>query len=418
MAYPAAVREAWLAELTGIREKGIYKEERFIHSPQAAHISVEFPSGSALREVVNLCANNYLGLSSHPEVIAAAHKALDERGYGMSSVRFICGTQDLHRTLEQKLTDFLGTEDTILFPSCLDANAGVFEAILGAEDVMISDRLVHASIVDGIRLCKAMHDTYKHCDMGTWRKSCRSTRTSACGSSSRTGLLDGRRLRAARRDRGARRQVQRDGVPRRQPRVGVHRQDRPGCPRAFRRDGQDRHHHDDARQGARGASGGCVSGRKEIVELCRQKARPYLFSNAVPPPIAASAIKVLEILSATTERRDKLEVNAKFWRKGLIDAGFVIKDGESPIVPVMLFNAKLAQDVARDLYYEGIYVVGFFFRWCGGQARIRTQLSADHDIPMLERALEAFKKVGANHGILGLDKKGLSRSTDSDGDRN
>ncbi|MDO8836814.1 MAG: aminotransferase class I/II-fold pyridoxal phosphate-dependent enzyme, partial [Vicinamibacterales bacterium] len=165
MAYPAAAKEVWLGELAGIREKGIFKEERYIHSPQAAHISVEFPSGSPLKEVVNLCANNYLGLSSHPAVVAAAHKALDERGYGMSSVRFICGTQDVHRELERKLTEFLGTEDTILFPSCLDANAGVFEAILGPDDVMISDRLVHASIVDGIRLAKAMHDTYKHCDM-------------------------------------------------------------------------------------------------------------------------------------------------------------------------------------------------------------------------------------------------------------
>ena len=165
MAYPAAVQEAWRAELSGIREKGIFKEERFIHSPQSSHIKVEFPGGSPLKDVINLCANNYLGLSSHPDVIAAAHKALDERGYGMSSVRFICGTQDIHRELERRLTEFLGTEDTILFASCLDANAGVFEAILGPEDVMISDRLVHASIVDGIRLCKAMHDTYKHCDM-------------------------------------------------------------------------------------------------------------------------------------------------------------------------------------------------------------------------------------------------------------
>jgi glycine C-acetyltransferase len=409
MAYPAAVKEAWLGELAGIRQKGIYKEERYIHSPQAARIQVEFPSGAALQPVVNLCANNYLGLSSHPDVVAAAHKALDERGYGMSSVRFICGTQDVHRELEQKLTEFLGTEDTILFASCLDANAGVFEAILSPEDVMISDRLVHASIVDGIRLCKAMHDTYKHCDMAHLEQKLQEHQDKRI----RVIITDG--------------VFSMDGdiapldeiVALGEKYHALVFLDDSHATGFIGKTGRGVHEHCGVMgkidiitttlgKAMGGASGGCVSGRKEIVELCRQKARPYLFSNAVPPPIAAASITVLNILSKTTERRDKLEVNATFWRKGLIDAGFVIREGESPIVPVMLFNAKLAQDVARDLYHEGVYVVGFFFPVVpAGQARIRTQLSADHDIPMLERALESFKKVGAKHGILGLDKKAI-----------
>ncbi len=409
MAYPAAAKEAWQAELSGIREKGIYKEERFIHSPQSSRITVEFPSGAGLKEVVNLCANNYLGLSSHPDVVAAAHRALDDRGYGMSSVRFICGTQDVHRTLEQKLTAFLGTEDTILFASCLDANAGVFEAILGPDDVMISDRLVHASIVDGIRLCKAMHDTYKHCDMAHLEQKLQEHQDRRIRVIITDGVfsMDG--------DLAPLDQIC-DLADRYNALVFLDDSHATGF---IGKTGRGVHEHFGVMgridiitttlgKALGGASGGCVSGRKEIVELCRQRARPYLFSNAVPPPIAASAITVLDLLSASTERRDALEANATFWRKGLIDAGFVIRDGDSPIVPVMLFNAKLAQDVARDLYQEGVYVVGFFFPVVpAGQARIRTQLSADHDIPMLERALDAFKKIGAKYGILGLDKKGI-----------
>jgi glycine C-acetyltransferase len=409
MAYPVAVKDAFAGELAGIREKGLFKEERAIHSPQSAHIKVEFPRGAELREVINLCANNYLGLSSHPDVVAAAHKALDERGYGMSSVRFICGTQDVHRILENKLTEFLGTEDTILFASCLDANAGVFEAILGPDDVMISDRLVHASIVDGIRLCKAMHDTYKHCDMAHLEQKLQEHQDKRVRVVITDGVfsMDGD---LAPMDQICRLAEQYNAL------VFLDDSHASGF---IGKTGRGVHEHFGVMgkidiltttlgKALGGASGGCVSGRKEIVELCRQRARPYLFSNAVPPPIAASAIKVLEVLSASTERRDKLEQNAIFWRKGLKEAGFVVRDGDSPIVPVMLFNAKLAQDVARDLFYEGIYVVGFFFPVVpAGQARIRTQLSADHDIPMLSRALESFKKVGATHGILGLDKKGI-----------
>jgi glycine C-acetyltransferase len=409
VAYPSAVQEAYQAELASIRDKGIFKQERFIHSPQAADIRVEFPSGAQVKEVINLCSNNYLGLSSHPEVVAAAHRGLDERGYGMSSVRFICGTQDIHKQLEAKLTEFLGTEDTILFPSCMDANGGVFEAILGPEDVMIADRLVHASIVDGMRLCKAMQDTYKHADMKHLEQ----------------------KLEEHRDKRG--RMIITDGVfsmdgdlapldeivaLAEQHRAMVFVDDSHGSG-FMGRTGRGVHEHfgvvgkidvitTTLGKALGGASGGCVSGRKEIVELCRQKARPYLFSNAVPPPIAYAALKVLEILSASTERRDKLEANTRFWRKAVPEAGFVIKEGDSPIVPIMLFNARLAQDIARDLYAEGIYVVGFFFPVvAAGQARIRTQMSADHDIPMLERAIDAFRRVGAKYGILGLDKKGI-----------
>jgi len=409
MAYPAAVREAYQAELTGIKDKGLFKEERAIHSPQAAHINVEFPRGSDLKEVINLCANNYLGLSSHPDVVAAAHKALDERGYGMSSVRFICGTQDTHRVLEQKLTEFLGTEDTILFPSCLDANAGVFEAVLTADDVMISDRLVHASIVDGMRLCKAMTDTYKHADMAHLEQKLQEHQDRRLRVIITDGVfsMDGD---LAPLDEICRLAEQYNAMVFLDDShaSGFIGKTGRGCHEHFGVMGKIDILTTTLGKALGGASGGCVSGRKEIVELCRQRARPYLFSNAVPPPIAAAAIKVLEILSATTERRDKLEANANFWRKGLKDAGFVIRDGDSPIVPVMLFNAKLAQDVARDLFYEGVYVVGFFHPVVpAGQARIRTQVSADHDIPMLARALESFKKVGARHGILGLDKKGI-----------
>jgi glycine C-acetyltransferase len=409
MAYPKTIQEAYKTELEEIRAKGIFKEERFIHSPQSSSISVEFPTGSELSEVVNLCSNNYLGLSSHPDVIAAAHEGLDSRGYGMSSVRFICGTQDIHHQLEDRLTEFLGTEDTILFPSCMDANAGVFEAVLGPDDVMISDRLVHASIIDGIRLCKAQHDTYKHGNMKHLEQKLEEHQDKRARVIITDGVfsMDGD---LAPLDEICALAEKYDAM------VFVDDSHASGF---IGKTGRGTHEHYGVMgkidiitttlgKGLGGASGGCVSGRKEIVELCRQKARPYLFSNSVAPPIVTAALKVLEILSATTERRDKLEENTKFWRQGLEEAGFVIKKGDSPIVPIMLFNAKLSQDVARDLYHEGIYVIGFFFPVVpAGQARIRTQLSADHDIPMLERALEKFKKVGEKYGILGLDKKGI-----------
>ena len=409
MAYPAPLKEAYRGELQGIRDKGIYKEERFIHSPQAAGIRVEFPAGADLQQVVNLCANNYLGLSSHPEVVAAAHRGLDERGYGMSSVRFICGTQDIHRELEKDLSTFLGTEDTILFPSCMDANGGVFEAVLNDQDVMIADRLVHASIVDGMRLCKAMQDTYKHADMKHLEQKLQEHQDRRArliitdGVFSMDGDLAPLDEIVALAERYQAMVFVDDSHA-----SGFMGKTGRGTPEHFGVHGRIDIVTTTLGKALGGASGGCVSGRQEIVDLCRQKARPYLFSNAVPPPIVYAARKVLEILSASTERRDKLEANTAFWRKGLKEAGFAIKDGDSPIVPIMLFNAKLSQDMARDLYAEGIYVIGFFFPVvAAGQARIRTQLSADHDIPMLANALEAFKRVGAKYGILGLDKKGI-----------
>ena len=358
--------------------------------------------------MINICANNYLGLSSHPEVVKAAHAGLDSHGYGMSSVRFICGTQDIHRKLEKMVTEFLGTEDTILFPSCMDANAGVFEAVLTKDDVMISDRLVHASIVDGIRLCSAMHDTFKHSDMAHLEEKLQLHNDKRLKMVITDGVfsMDGD---TAKLDQMAdlcdkydamlfcdeiHMQVDSLAKPAVEHTKNAGSWDvwtslRPPLGKAWEE-----------------ASGGCVSGRKELVEMCRQKARPYLFSNTIAPPVVAGVIKVLEILSATTERRDKLEKNTKFWREGLTDMGLIIKEGDTPIVPVMLFNAKLSQDVSRDLYEEGIYAIGFFFPVVPqSQARIRTQISAGHEIHHLEKALDAFKKVGKKYNILGKSKQ-------------
>jgi glycine C-acetyltransferase len=364
---------------------------------------VEFPAGAPGKRVINLCANNYLGLSSHPEVIRAAHAGLDERGYGMSSVRFICGTQDRHRQLEERLTAFLGTEDTLLFPSCMDANAGVFEAVLGEQDVMIADRLVHASIVDGMRLCKAMQDTYKHADMAHLEEKLQEHQDKRFRLIITDGVfsMDGD---FAPLDRIVELAERYDAM------VFLDDSHASGF---IGRTGRGTHEHfgvvgridlitTTLGKALGGASGGCVSGRRELVEMCRQRARPYLFSNTLAPVIVAGSLKVLELISASTERRDKLEWNARYWRRLLTEAGFDLKAGESPIVPVMLYNAKLAQDVARDLFDEGIYVVGFFFPVVAkGQARIRTQLSAAHEREHLDRGIEAFVKVGRKYGILG-----------------
>ena len=407
MAYGTRVREHYEQELTNIRGAGLFKEERFIHTPQGAEIEVEFPVGAAQKKVINLCANNYLGLSSHPEVVAAAREGLGERGYGMSSVRFICGTQDIHRDLERRLTEFLGTEDTLLFPSCMDANAGVFEAVLGEQDVTIADRLVHASIVDGIRLCHAMQDTYKHSDMSHLEEKLQEHQDKRFRMINTDGVfsMDGD---IAKLDEIVRLAEKYDAM------VCVDDSHASGF---IGPTGRGTHEHcgvlgkidvitTTLGKALGGASGGCVSGRRELVEMCRQRARPYLFSNTVAPVIVSGALKVLDLISRTTERRDKLEWNALYWRKLLKEAGFDIKEGQSPIVPVMLYNAKLAQDVARDLFAEGIYVVGFFFPVVAkGQARIRTQLSAAHDKRHLDAAIEAFTKVGRKYEILGKGKK-------------
>ncbi|MEA3445328.1 MAG: glycine C-acetyltransferase [Bacteroidota bacterium] len=407
MAYSDKIREMYQEQIQGIKDAGIFKMERFIHSSQGADIEVEFPTGSDLKKVINMCANNYLGLSSHPEVIKAAHEGLETHGYGMSSVRFICGTQDIHRELENKVTEFLGTEDTILFPSCMDANAGVFEAVLTDEDVMISDRLVHASIIDGIRLCGAMHDTFKHSNMKHLENKLILHADKRLKVVITDGVfsMDGD---TAKLDEMVELCEKYDAL------LFVDDSHSSGF---IGKTGRGTHEKCGVMgkidiitttfgKGLGGASGGCVSGRKEIVEMCRQKARPYLFSNTIAPVVVAGVIKVLDLISANTERRDKLETNTAYWRKGLEELGFVLKAGDTPIVPVMLFNAKLSQDFSRDLYEEGIYAIGFFFPVVpNGQARIRTQISAGHEIHHLDKALAAFKKVGEKHGILGKTKQ-------------
>lgn len=407
MSFSDRIRKIYQTQIQDIQAKGIFKQERFIHSTQAADIEVEFPAGAGLRKVINMCANNYLGLSSHPEVIKAAHEGLDHRGYGMSSVRFICGTQDIHNELERKVTEFLGTEDTILFPSCMDANTGVFEAILTEEDVMISDRLVHASIVDGMRLCPALHDTFKHSNMEHLEKKLQLHADKRIKVVITDGVfsMDGD---TAKLDQMADLCEKYDAL------LFVDDSHSTGF---IGKTGRGTHEKYGVMgrvdiitttfgKALGGASGGCVSGRREIVEMCRQKARPYLFSNTIAPVVVSGVLRVLDLLSADTKRRDKLEANSAYWRKGLTEAGFVLKEGDTPIVPVMLFNAKLAQDVSRDLYDEGIYAIGFFFPVVGnGQARIRTQISAGHEIHHLDQALEAFTKVGKKYDILGKSKK-------------
>jgi glycine C-acetyltransferase len=399
-------RDVYRAELDAIRAAGLYKEERFIHDRQGAEIEVEFPAGAPPKKVLNFCSNNYLGLSSHPRVVAAAPAGLDRRGYGMSSVRFICGTQDIHRELERRLTAYLGTEETLLFSSCLDANAAVFEALFGEKDVLIADRLVHASIVDGMRLCKAMTDTYKHSDMAHLEEKL----VEHADKRFRVVLTDGvfsmdgdlaplDRIVALAEKHGALTFVDDSHAS------GFIGATGRGTPEHFGVLGRVDLITTTFGKALGGASGGCISGRKELVDLCRQRARPYLFSNTLASVIVSGTLEVLDLVSETTQRRDQLEENTRFWRKGLTEAGFDIKAGESPIVPVMLYDAKLAQDVARDLFAEGVYVVGFFFPVVAkGQARIRTQLSAAHTKEHLERALEAFVKVGRKHDILGKTK--------------
>ncbi|MEA1877410.1 MAG: glycine C-acetyltransferase [Bacteroidota bacterium] len=407
MSFSDKTRNIYKDQLEAIEKAGLFKKERFIHSTQQADIEVEYPSGNETKKAINICANNYLGLSSHPDVVKAAHEGLDTRGYGMSSVRFICGTQDIHRELEEKMTGFLGTESTILFPSCMDANAGVFEAILTSDDVIISDRLVHASLVDGIRLSPAMHDTFKHSNMAHLEKKLQLHADKRIKLVVNDGVysMDGD---MAKVDELVALCEKYDAV------LLIDESHSSGF---IGKTGRGTHEHYGQMgkidiitttfgKALGGASGGCVSGRKEIVEMCRQKARPYLFSNTMAPVIVAGSLKVLDILSESTERRDKLESNSAYWRKGLTEAGFVLKDGNTPIVPVMLFNAKLAQDVSADLFELGIYAIGFFFPVVpNGQARIRTQISAGHEIHHLDKALDAFKKVGEKHGILGLSKE-------------
>jgi len=390
-------------ELASIREAGLYKEERQITSPQAADISVVFPEGSPTKQVINFCANNYLGLSSHPKVIEAAHDALKTHGFGMSSVRFICGTQDIHRQLERKLAAFLGTDDSILYAAAFDANGGLFEPLLGADDAIITDQLNHASIIDGIRLCKAKRSIYKNNDMADLEVKLKE----AQGARYRMVATDG----AFSMD-GTVAQVDKicDLAEKYDALVMV---DDCHCTGFMGKTGRGSAEHCGAMgrvdvitstlgKALGGASGGFTTGRQEIIDLLRQRSRPYLFSNTVSPVVIKASLAVIDLLSETTELRDKLEANTMRFRQGMTEAGFDIKPGTHPIVPIMLYNAKLSQDIARDLYDEGIYVIGFYYPVVGkGLARIRVQLSAGHEFAHIDRAIEAFTKVGKKYDILG-----------------
>lgn len=406
MAYAEKAKTHYSNELTTIKGAGLFKEERYIKSPQMARIKVEYPKGAPSKEVLNFCANNYLGLSSHPEVIEAAHKGLDSHGYGLSSVRFICGTQDIHDELEKKLTEFLETEDTILFPSCMEANAALFEVCLDKEDAMIADRLVHASIVDGMRLSKAQLYNYKHLNMEHLEEKLQETQSCRFRMIITDGVfsMDGD---IAPLDKICGLGDKYDAM------LMVDDSHSTGF---LGKQGKGTHEHcgvlgridaitTTLGKALGGAAGGCISGRKGIVDLCRQRARPYLFSNTVPPVVVAASIKVMDLISKSTARRNKLEENTKYFRQKMTQAGLDIRPGIHPIVPVMLYNAKLAQDVSRDLYEEGIYAIGFFFPVVPqGQARIRIQISADHEHEHLDKAIAAFTKIGAKYSILGKKK--------------
>jgi glycine C-acetyltransferase len=383
--------------LDEIRQAGLYKSERVITSPQSVKINVQ--DGG---EVLNFCANNYLGLADDPDVIAAAHKALDDHGFGLASVRFICGTQDLHKQLEQTISRFLGTDDTILYTSCFDANGGLFETILGPEDAVISDALNHASIIDGIRLCKAQRHRYPNSDMAALEdilketQDCRSRLIATDGAFSMDGYI-------ARLDEITRLAERYDAM------VMVDDSHATGFLGPTGR-GSAEHHGvmnkidiftSTLGKALGGGSGGFTSGRQEVIDLLRQRSRPYLFSNTLPPPLVAAGIRVFEMLSSTTQLRDHLEENTRYFRAAMTDKGFDIKPGVHPIVPVMLYEAPLAQRFASRLLEEGIYVIGFFYPVVPkGEARIRVQISAAHNQEHLDKAVEAFSMVGKELGVL------------------
>lgn len=378
-------------ELEQIEKDGLYKRERVIVTPQGADIKV-----STGQEVVNFCANNYLGLSSDPRVTAAAKNAIDQYGYGMSSVRFICGTQDVHKELEEKLSTFLGTEDTILYAAAFDANGGVFEPLFNDQDAIISDELNHASIIDGVRLCKAKRFRYKHSDMADLEAQliaaadCRHRIIVTDGAFSMDGTI-------AQLDKIC------DLADKYEALVMI---DESHCSGFMGKTGRGTHEHCGVMdridiitgtlgKALGGASGGFTAGKKEIIDMLRQRSRPYLFSNTLAPAIAGASVAVLDLLSETTELRDKLEQNTLYFREKMTAAGFDIKEGIHPIVPVMLYDAKLAQEFAAKMLDEGIYVIGFYYPVVPqGKARIRVQLSAAHEQHHLDKAIAAFIKVG------------------------
>jgi glycine C-acetyltransferase len=397
---PASFLESLAEQTEALKAEGLYKQERLIAGPQQAAIDVR--SNGDTREVLNLCANNYLGLANHPEVIAAAHKALDEYGYGMASVRFICGTQTIHKALEERISAFLGTEDTILYPSCFDANGGLFETLLGAEDAVISDALNHASIIDGIRLCKAQRFRYANDDMADLRAQLESAADAKVSLIVTDGVFS------------------MDGTIANLPAI---------CELAGEFDaltmiddchaagflgehGRGTHEHHGVMgridiitgtlgKALGGASGGYTSGRKEIVGWLRQRSRPYLFSNSVAPMIAAASIAVLDLLERDNSLQQQLHENARYFRDKMTERGFDLKPGEHPIIPVMLGDAKLATEMADRLLQRGIYVIGFSFPVVPkGQARIRTQMSAGLTREQLDKAIEAFTDVGRELGVI------------------
>jgi glycine C-acetyltransferase len=384
------------AELKTIDENGLFKRERIITSEQGAVVKVNG------KDVIIFCANNYLGLSSHPKVIEAAHKTLDKHGYGMSSVRFICGTQDIHKELEEKLSTFLGQEDTILYAACFDANGGVFEPLLGEEDAIISDELNHASIIDGVRLCKAQRYRYKNSDMADLEEQLKKAQAQRFRLIVTDGVfsMDGF---VAPLDKIC------DLADKYNAMVMVDESHASGFIGKTGRgtiELKNVMHRVDIVTGTLGkalggAMGGFTSGKKEIIELLRQRSRPYLFSNSLAPHIVGASIAVLDMLQETTTLRDKLEWNVNYFKAGIKKAGLEIKEGDSAIVPVMLYDAKLAQEFAAKLLAEGIYVIGFFYPVVAkGQARIRVQLSAAHEKEHLDKALTAFEKVGKELGVI------------------
>lgn len=387
-------------ELASIEEAGLFKRERIITSPQAAEITI-----AGGQQVLNFCANNYLGLSSHPKVIDAAKAAIDSHGFGMSSVRFICGTQDIHKELERKISEFLGTEDTILYAAAFDANGGVFEPLFGPEDAIISDALNHASIIDGVRLCKAMRYRYEHNNMADLEKQLQDA--IAAGAKQKIIVTDG--------------VFSMDGTIAQLDKIvalaekyeALIMSDECHSTGFMGKTGRGVHEHCGVMgkidiitgtlgKALGGASGGFTSGRKEIIELLRQRSRPYLFSNTLAPSITGASIAVLDLLSETTALRDKLESNTAYFREKMNAAGFDIKPGTHPIVPVMLYDAVLSQKMAEKLLAKGIYVIGFYFPVVPkGQARIRVQISAGHEPHHLDQAIAAFIEVGKELGVIG-----------------
>ena len=402
MALRGDAYEYFRNELEELQEADLYKEERYIHSPQRAEIRVEYPPASKVKDVVNLCANNYLGLSDHPDIIGAVKQSLDQYGYGLSSVRFICGTQKIHKLLEDKVSAFLGTEDTILYSSCFDANTGLFETLLGEEDAIISDELNHASIIDGIRLSKAERHRYKHLDMNDLENNLRQTGSKRFRMIATDGVfsMDGH---LAKLDEISTLAEKYDAILMVDDShaTGFIGRTGRGTAEYFGVMGKVDLYTTTFGKALGGSSGGCITGRKVLIDILRQRSRPYLFSNTLSPMIVSGTIRALELLESSTHLRDKLEEQTLYFRSKIKEIGFNIEEGIHPIIPIMLHEATIVQAMARALYNEGIYVIGFFYPVVPrGKARIRVQISAAHEKKHLDQALEAFQYVGKQLGVI------------------